>query len=198
MAERVISVSQESKKLSKQRLPDLATDIRELVGESGSLPPVDSWAPARVGEIDIRICRDGSWLYQQEPMERKSVVRLLSKILKKEGDDFFLVSPVEKLKIEVEDAPFVITMLDVEGEGVRQNLHFSTQVGDCISLSDSHPLTVEYNNEEEPSPYILVRSSLSALITRNVYYQLVNLAVLEEGSDDRYGVWSLGQFFRLH
>lgn len=188
----------ESKTFSKQRLPDLASDIRALVGQGNDLPPVDSWNPERVGEIDIRICRDGTWLYQQEPMERKSVVRLLSKILKKEGDEFFLVSPVEKLKIEVEDAPFVITMVDIEGEGAQQQLHFSTQVGDCISLSPTNPLTIEYKRAEEPSPYVLVRGSLSGLLTRSVYYQLVDLAVLENGADDTYGVWSHGVFFRLH
>jgi len=198
MAEGFIGLSTDNKELQKQRLPDFAEDIRELVGEGGGLPPVEAWHPKREGDIDILITRKGAWLYQGEPMERLSVVRLLSKILRKDGDEYYLVSPAEKMKIQVEDAPFLINMLDVEGEGRQQKLHFSTMQGDCFTLSDLHPLMISYNESDEPSPYILVRHALNGLISRQVYYQLVELLVLDEMSDsaeEKYGLWSDDSFF---
>ncbi|WP_156498153.1 DUF1285 domain-containing protein, partial [Oleiphilus sp. HI0043] len=89
-------------------LPTIATQIRELVGEDDSLPPVETWQPERVGEIDIRIDSQGEWYYQGDKMERQAVVRLLSRILRRDGEDFFLVTPYEKMKITVDDAPFVV------------------------------------------------------------------------------------------
>jgi len=194
-------LSEKDNLLQKQRLPDFAEDIRALVGQEGVVPPVGSWHPEREGEIDIRIKRNGTWLYQGEPMERLSVVRLLSKILRKDGNEFYLVSPVEKMKVQVEDAPFLINMLDVEGLGREQKLHFSTAQGDCFTLSESHPLTISYNELGEPSPYVLVRQSLKGLISRQVYYQLVELLVAGEASDDSdeiYGLWSDHSFFLFH
>ena len=187
--------------LQKQRLPGFADDIRELVGQEGSLPPVESWHPEREGEIDILITRKGDWLYQGELMERASVVRLLSKILRKDGGEYYLVSPAEKMKIQVEDAPFSINMLDVEGCGRQQKLHFSTKQGDCFTLSEMHSLTISYNELGEPSPYVLVRQALNGLICRQVYYQLVELLVLDEMSDsaeEKYGLWSDDSFFLFH
>jgi len=191
-------LSENNKVLQKQRIPDFAEDIRELVGDDGSLPPVAEWHPEREGDIDILITRKGVWLYQGEPMERTSVVRLLSKILRKDGGEYYLVSPAEKMKIQVEDAPFLINMLDVEGQGRQQKIHFSTMQGDCFTLSDLHPLMISYNDLGEPSPYVLVRRALNGLISRPVYYQLVELLVLDEVSDsaeEKYGLWSDDSFF---
>ena len=132
-------------------------------------------------------------------MERQSIVKLFSGILRKDDQDYFLVTPVEKMKITVDDAPFVVCMMDVEGEGEAQKIYFSTNVGDAFLLSPSHDLTVNYNERQEPSPYVRVRDKLSALISRQVYYELAELVVEknEEAGSDKFGVWSDGVFFDL-
>jgi hypothetical protein len=206
----------ELKRKNFSDLPAFASDIRKLLKDPKSLPPVESWHPEREGEIDILINSSGEWLYQGSKMERLSVVQLLSTILKKEGDDYFLVSPAEKLKLQVEDVPFLVVMMDVEGEGVEQTLNFSTQVGDCFTLSPEHRLRVSYNEKGEPSPYLYVRNGMEAKLNRSVYYELVDKLVELDGSvplevqvkqseireesvqeDDlpAMGVWSAGKFF---
>ena len=201
------------KKKNIQDLPTFASDIRELLKDPKKLPPIESWQPERVGEIDILINSSGEWLYQGNKMERLSVVQLLSSILRKEEHEYYLVSPVEKLKIKVEEVPFVAVMMDVEGEGVDQSLHFSTQQGDCFTLSPEHLLRVEINEKGEPSPYIHVRAGLEAKLNRSVYYELADkLQELDdkipksvqvwgqsENSAEQnlpaMGVWSAGKFF---
>jgi len=182
-------------------LPNIASEIRALVQTEGKHPPVESWHPERGGEIDIRIGRDGTWYYQGSAMARESVVRLFSTILRKDDDHYFLVTPVEKMRIAVDDAPFVIRMMDVEGSGEKQKIHLSTNVGDNFTLSELHPLTVRYNQRGEPSPYALVRAQLKALISRKVYYEMADLVVsasgVSEGAEERFGVWSDGEFFIL-
>jgi len=181
----------------KIELPRFALDIRDLVGEGRVLPPVESWHPEREGDIDIRISKDGSWFYQGDKIEREALVQLFSSILRKDGKDYFWVTPAEKLKIVVENAPFLVCMVDVEGVGKEQKLHFSTNVGDCFTLSAAHPLTVKYNEKGEPAPYVTVRGNLNALLSRKVYYELVDLVVASESNKERYGVWSDGQFFLI-
>lgn len=181
----------------KVELPNFASEIRALVGEGRSIPPVETWHPEREGEIDIRIAKDGIWYYQGEPMERESVVQLFATILRKDGDAYFLVTPAEKMKIQVDDAPFVVRMLDIEGEGRKQKLHCSTNVGECLTMNTEHPLEVELNEKGEPAPYLKVRSNLKALLIRSVYYELAELAVEDENDGERFGVWSDGEFFHL-
>ncbi len=179
-------------------LPNFASEIRALVGKDKKLPPVNEWHPEREGEIDIRIAKDGSWFYRGDKMERQSIVTLFSGILRKDGDDYFLVTPVEKMKISVDDAPFVVCMVDVEGVGENQKIHFSTNTGDVITLSSKHSLDVQYNQKNEPMPYVIVRGGLKALISRKVYYELAELVVNpDEESVDKFGVWSEGEFFVL-
>jgi uncharacterized protein len=188
-------------------LPTFASDIRALVGEDGKLPPVESWQPTRSGEIDIRIAADGVWYYQGEVMQRESVVRLLSRILRKDSDAYYLVTPSEKMKIDVDDAPFVVTMMDIEGEGCAQKIHFSTQTGDYFTLSAEHPLETIQSSGGEPKPYVKVRHDLLARINRSVYYELAEHVVPYEGSvssggvvpceGDNFGVWSSGELFLL-
>ena len=108
-------------------LPNFASEIRELVGDGKQLPPVHSWHPERVGEIDIRIAKDGTWFYQGDPMERQAVVQLFSTIMRLDDDGYCLVTPAEKMKIQVEDAPFVVRMIDIEGDGKCQVLHCPPQ-----------------------------------------------------------------------
>jgi hypothetical protein len=189
----------EKLKSAGNRLPDFAEEIRVLVGEGKKLPPVNEWRPERVGEIDIRIAKDGVWFYRGEAMARESIVKLFSGILRKDGEEYFLVTPVEKMKISVDDAPFVACMMDVEGEGEAQKIYFSTNVGDAFLLSNAHSLKVEYRAKNEPSPYVLVRDKLNALISRQVYYELAELAVdiSDKSNVEKFGVWSDGVFFGL-
>jgi hypothetical protein len=205
-----------TQQIKKKRpdLPAFAAEIRQLLEQQAELPPVDSWYPEREGEIDILINRNGEWLYQGEPMVRQSVVQLLSSILRKDGEDYFLVTPHEKLKICVEDVPFLVQLMDVEHEAgsesnIARKIHFSTQVGDCFTLSPEHAFKLVYNDRDEPAPYVHVRGGMYARLNRSVYYELVELldacdasipedSIVSASSDHRAldapGVWSAGKF----
>ncbi|MCG8905654.1 DUF1285 domain-containing protein [Pseudomonas nicosulfuronedens] len=163
------------------------------------LPPVHLWNPDCCGDIDMRIARDGTWYYLGTPIGRKPMVRLFSTIIRRDGDDYFLVTPVEKCGITVDDAPFVAVTLVVEGEGEEQVLRFTTNVEDEVVADAAHPIRVDLDPQtQEPSPYVLVRVNLEALIHRNVFYQLVELAVPREiDGVDWLGVWSSGEFFPI-
>lgn len=181
--------------------PGKAGDLlAQLPREQGKgLPPVHLWNPDFCGDIDMRIARDGSWYYLGTPIGRKAMVRLFSTIIRREGDDYFLVTPVEKVGIQVDDAPFVAVTLDVEGAGEEQVLRFRSNVEDEVVADAQHPIRVQIDPQtQEPAPYLLVRSNLEALIHRNVFYQLVELAV-ERQIDGRswLGVWSSGMFFTI-
>lgn len=160
------------------------------------LPPVHLWNPDFCGDIDMRIARDGTWYYMGSPIGRKAMVRLFSTILRHDADGkFYLVTPVEKVGIEVDDAPFVAVEMEVEGQGPDQVLSFRTNVDDWVTADADHPIRVAIDPKtEEPSPYVLVRDRLEALIARAVFYDLVDLA---EERDGRLGVWSAGVFFPL-
>lgn len=163
------------------------------------LPPVHLWNPDFCGDIDMRIARDGTWYYLGSPIGRKPMVRLFSSIIRRDGDDYFLVTPVEKVGITVEDAPFVAVSVEVSGEGERQVLRFVTHVEDEVEAGAEHPIRVVIDAvTQEPSPYVHVRANLEALIHRNVFYQLVELAVVREIDGRRWlGVWSGGEFFPI-
>ena len=158
------------------------------------LPPVHLWNPDHCGEIDIVIRRDGRWFHEGSPIARAPLVRLFSTVLRKDPDGFHLVTPVEKLRITVEDAPFVAVQVDVEGAGADQRLVFETNVGDLTAAGPDHPLRVEVSADGEPRPYVHVRAGLEALIARAVFYELVGLAQEREGE---LGVWSHGAWFAL-
>ena len=180
-------------------LPDLATlslpDIARLLAEK-KLPPVDQWNPDHCGDSEMRIARDGTWFHQGSPIGREAMVRLFSTILRREPDgSHVLVTPVEKLDIAVEDAPFVAVELKSEGEGRTRALAFRLNTGDLIAAGPDHGLTLR-ETAEGPHPYLHVRGGMEALITRAVYYELMNLALEEEGGD-RVGLWSNGAFFPL-
>lgn len=163
------------------------------------LPPVHLWNPDFCGDIDMRIARDGTWYYLGSPIGRKPMVRLFSSIIRRDGDDYFLVTPVEKVGITVEDAPFVAVSVEVSGEGERQVLRFVTHVEDEVEAGAEHPIRVVIDPvTQEPSPYVHVRANLEAVIHRNVFYQLVELAVVREIDGRRWlGVWSGGEFFPI-
>ncbi len=159
------------------------------------LPPVEQWDPPFCGDLDMQIKRDGTWFYQGTPIGRPGLVKLFSSILKKEGDKYFLVTPVEKVGLTVEDAPFVAVDFDADGAGEDQILTFVTHVDDVAVAGPDHPIRVERDPETgEPSPYILVRRNLEALIDRKSFYRLVDLGAHHDGW---FGLWSGGTFFPL-
>ncbi|HVL01602.1 MAG TPA: DUF1285 domain-containing protein [Dongiaceae bacterium] len=166
---------------------------------SAGLPPVDKWNPAFTGDLDMRIARDGGWFYLGTPILRQPLVRLFSTILKREGDDYFLVTPVEKFRIRVEDAPFVaVGLAQREQDGVSL-LEFETSVGDHVVVDAEHPIRVHINAATgEPSPYVRVRANLDARIGRAVFYQLVDLGQEEQiDGTQQLCVRSAGQRFVL-
>ncbi len=160
-------------------------------------PPVHLWNPPFCGDLDIRIARDGTWFYLGTPIGRKPLVRLFSSILKREGDRYFLVTPVEKVGIAVDDAPFVAVDFTAEGAGPDQRLTFVTGVDDTAVAGPAHPIRVVRDPETgAPSPYVLIRRNLEALIDRKSFYRLVELGTEREVDGVRqFGVWSGGAFF---
>lgn len=146
----------------------------QIEAQEQDLPPVEKWNPPLSGDIDIVIARDGKWYHEGSVFEREKLVQLFASILIKEGDEYFLVTPVEKWRIRVEDLPFVATQVErlmVKGEQV---LKFTTNTGDQILAGEQHPIIVEQDeNTKEPKPRINVRRNLDARIHRNVFYQLV-------------------------
>lgn len=171
------------------------------------IPPVETWNPQRTGEVDITIRRDGVWLFQGEPMTREATVQLFSRILLREGDEYFLVTPVEKMRLTVELYPFVVRLMDVEGEGENQKLIFSTNVGDTFMVDREHVLRMEKGatssvEGEQSLPVVTVRRNLDALVSRQVYYELSSLVAAapnqSAGQDEEaFGVWSCDAFFKL-
>ncbi|MFK7752869.1 MAG: DUF1285 domain-containing protein [Sedimentitalea sp.] len=159
------------------------------------LPPVHLWNPPFCGDLDIRIARDGTWFYLGTPIGRPELVRLFSTILKKEDDKYFLVTPVEKVGIVVDDAPFVAVDFEAAGAAGDQTLRFVTAVGDHAVAGPSCPIRVERDAKTgEPSPYVLIRDNLEALIDRKSFYRLVELGAHHEGW---FGLWSGGAFFQI-
>ncbi|MEX3773228.1 DUF1285 domain-containing protein [Pseudomonas sp. MYb118] len=179
--------------------PQKANDLLGQIPKTQGLPPVHLWNPAFCGDIDMRIARDGTWYYLGTPIGRKPMVKLFSTIIRRDGDDYFLVTPVEKVGITVDDAPFVAVTLQVQGEGEAQVLSFTTNVEETTEAGAEHPIRVMIDPAtQEPAPYVHVRSNLEALIHRNVFYQMVELAVSREIDGQRWlGVWSGGQFFPI-
>jgi len=173
----------------------LASSAR--AASKGGIPPVEKWNPPFCGDLDIRIARDGTWHYIGTPIGRPALVKLFSNILRKDGEEYYLVTPVEKVRIRVDDAPFVAVDVEPEGSGTAQRLHFTTQVGDRVTAGPGHPLRVPRDPETgEPAPYVLVRRNLEALIDRKSFYRLVELGChrMVEG-EGWFGLWSDGRFF---
>ena len=178
---------------------DVSNLLAQIPRADKGLPPVHLWDTAFCGDIDMRIARDGTWCYMGTPIGRKPMVKLFSTIIRRDGDDYFLITPVEKVGIKVDDAPFVAVALDVQGEGEQQVLRFITNVDDLIEAGPEHPVRVAIDPvTQEPSPYLRVRRNLEALIHRNVFYQLVELAQTRPIDGQLwFGVWSHGEFFPI-
>lgn len=175
--------------------------LAELLADQDgkSLPPVDQWNPPFCGDIDMRIARDGQWYYMGSPIGRKAMVRLFSSVLKREGDDYFLVTPAEKVGIQVDVAPFFAVEMFTRDQDGEPQILFRTNVDDVIVLGPDHPLRVEQDGKRgEPVPLIRVRGNLDALIVRSVFYDLVEMAT-ERHIDGKpvLGVTSCGVFYAL-
>jgi hypothetical protein len=155
--------------------------------------------PVDCGDLDMRITRDGTWHYRGSPIGRLPLVKLFASVLRREADGgYWLVTPAERGRIEVEDAPFLAVALTAEGGDRQQRLIFRTNLDDIVTAGPDHPLRVETAADGAPAPYILVRDRLEAKIARPVFYDLVELGVGERIADTvLFGVWSNGLFFRL-
>ncbi|MBA3898014.1 MAG: DUF1285 domain-containing protein [Sphingomonadaceae bacterium] len=177
--------------------PDLAAmnlaEIAKALAER-RLPPVEQWSPTHCGDSEMRIARDGSWFHQGSPIGRAAMVRLFSTILRRDGDSYVLVTPAEKLDIEVEDAPFAAVEVKSEGEGRARNLAFRLNTGDLVAAGPANALRFE-QRDDGPHPYLHVRGGMEALVARPVYYELAQIA-LDEGGDPP-GLWSGGAFFPM-
>lgn len=171
----------------------IAASARAAGGKGA--PPVDKWNPPYCGDLDMRIARDGTWFYLGTPIGRHGLVKLFSSILRKDGEEYFLVTPVEKVGIRVEDAPFVAVDFVVEDGALR----FVTNVEDAVVAGPDHPIRVERDPETgEPSPYVLIRRNLEALIDRKSFYRLVDLGEHRDHEGTRwFGVTSQDTFFPI-
>ncbi|HEV3183242.1 MAG TPA: DUF1285 domain-containing protein [Xanthobacteraceae bacterium] len=163
------------------------------------LPPVHLWNPPYCGDIDMRIATDGTWFYQKTPIGRAALVKLFASVLKREGDKHFLVTPVEKCGIAVDDAPFLAVELDVEEGEAGRCLHFRTNVDDWVACGPGHALRFEPEIATGGlKPYLHVRRDLWAKVTRALFYDLVELGEEREIAGARmFGVASAGEFFAM-
>jgi hypothetical protein len=176
----------------KPGLDGVAAAVKQAPGRG--LPPVHLWNPAHCGEIDIVIKTDGSWRHEGAPIAREALVRLFSTVLRKDPDGYCLVTPVEKMKITVEDAPFVAVRVDRDGQALR----FLTNVGDEVEAGPDNAIRVEMGEGGEPRPYLHVRRGLEALISRPVFYELVEMADERQTADGAVlGVGSKGAWFPI-
>ncbi|MDP2214392.1 DUF1285 domain-containing protein [Phenylobacterium sp.] len=179
---------------SKPGLDGVIAAAKQAPGRG--LPPVHLWNPAHSGEIDIVIAVDGRWIHEGATINRAPLLRLFSTVLRKDPDGYWLVTPVEKMKITVEDAPFIATALEQDqDEAGRPVLRFTTNVGDVVEAGPDHALRVEIDPvTQEPRPYLHVRGGLEALISRPVFYELVEMA---QARDGMLGVESAGAWFSI-
>ena len=160
-----------------------------------SPPPVERWNPPFCGDIDMRIAADGSWFYLGTPIGRPALVRLFSSVLRRDGDDYFLVTPVEKLGIRVDDAPFQAVEMAIEGEGDGRSLAFRTHVDDVVTIGPEHPIRFERAADGGVKPYIHVRRGLWARLTRALTYDVLALGEVREAEGAaQFGV-AIGEVF---
>ncbi|MCT4577891.1 DUF1285 domain-containing protein [Donghicola sp.] len=181
----------------KPSADDIAAAAR--AASKGGLPPIHKWNPPFCGDLDMRIARDGTWFYNGTPIGRAPLVRLFSTILKREDGKYFLVTPVEKVGITVDDAPFVAIDFEVVGTEEDAVLTFQTNVGDQTAAGPEHPIRVIRDPESgEPSPYVHVRDDLEALIDRKSFYRLIDLGQHQDHDGvSWFGIMSSGQFFPI-
>ena len=182
---------------SGSALARLSAALGPDAGRKG-LPPVERWNPAYCGEIDMRIAADGTWHYMGTPINRPALVKLFSTVLRKDPERHVLVTPVERVGIEVEDAPFLAVEMAVEGEGEGRQIAFRTNVDDLVQVGPERPLRFEQDAKGGVKPYVRVRGELWARVTRSLALDLIALG--EEGEIDgaaTFGVRAGGAFFPI-
>ena len=168
--------------------------LKGVIGDKSQSYQDTTRRPRLLGDLDMRIAADGSWLYQGTPIGRMPLVKLFASVLRREDDgQYWLVTPAERGRVLVEDAPFTAVEVTCSGRGAGQSLIFRTNLDENVALDEAHPLQCR-GTGEAPRPYILVRDRLEARILRSVYYHLVELG---EQQGDRFGVWSSGRFFPM-
>jgi len=177
-------------------LDQILADVK--AGEADNAASCD-WNPPCQGDIDIRIAADGSWFHQQRRFQRDSLVKLFAGILRREDEEYFLVTPAEKLRIEVEDAPFIATLVERVEDNGQQAIVFTTNIGERVVVNHEHAIRIEIDADTNaPRPYVHVRAGLDALISRSAFYDLLNLAQDSERDGASYlSVTSLGEEFEL-
>jgi hypothetical protein len=179
-------------------LEGLTEAARAAGGERRRLPPVHLWNPDLCGDIDMRIARDGTWFYNGTPIGRPALVQLFSTILRKDEDRYVLVTPVEKVGIKVEDAPFLAVELAKETGENGRTLRFRTNVEDWVEAGPDHPMRFEPGESGGLKPYVHVRADLWALVKRALFYDLVELGETRGvNGEDMFGIASNGVFFPM-
>lgn len=179
--------------------PGVFADLLDAqAARAATLPPVHRWQPKLCGDMDLRIARDGVWYHEGQPIRRAPLVNLFARILRREGDAYYLVSPEEKWRIQVDDAPFVAIAVEAVKRDSQQALIFTLLTEDRILAGPENPLRVSIDAASgEPSPYLRVRPGLDARLARTVFYQLANIAAPSPHQPGVYGVVSLGVFYPL-
>ncbi|MYD42862.1 MAG: DUF1285 domain-containing protein [Gammaproteobacteria bacterium] len=158
------------------------------------LPPVALWQPDHVGEIDIRIAADGTWFHEGREIFRKGIAKIFSTILRREGEAYFLVTPAEKLRIQVDEVPFVAIDVEAAGVGVEQRVLFKTNLDEVVMLDANHALRIE-QRATGPRPFVHVRDSLEARLLSGVFYQLAEF--VEDPESEPLTLWSNGHLFQV-
>jgi hypothetical protein len=181
--------------------PELPYSLMAELGkvQGSEHPPVHLWHPDINRDIDLVISCDGVWKYLGTPIKRPRLVRLFASVLRRDGDDYYLVTPVEKCRITVEDVPFQAVLMDVTGEGESTCLELTTDMGEVISINDEHPLRIAQDGAEW-IPYVVIRDDMEGRLNRNVYYQLADLMIPGKHptlEGEWLGVWSHENFFPM-
>ncbi len=168
----------------------------ERAAAKKGMPPVHLWNPPFCGDIDMRIAQDGVWYYLNSPIGRKPLMKLFASVLRHDDDGkYYLVTPVEKCGITVDDAPFLAIRMSIEGQGREQRITFETNTDDIVTIDAAHPLRVAVEEGTQGlKPYVLVRDRLEALVARALFYDLVALGEVE---GEWFGVWSGGRFWPM-
>lgn len=183
-------------------MSQLLTGLEPLVNSipAKGPPPLQDWQPPLSGDMEMRIDRNGQWWFKGKLIEREALVKLFSSLLRREEDgEYYLISPVEKWRIQVEDTPLLAHSLGVSGQGEQQALTLTTNVGEILAIGADHPLQIDtYPGTGEPRPLITVRHGVQARLVTAAYYELADLAVERLIDGERVvGVFSKGNFYKL-
>lgn len=169
-------------------------ELLKQVGK-GFRPPIENWHPTTVGEMEFLIRRDGVWEHENREIHRTSIAKVFSTILRKESSDYYLVTPVQKFRVQVEATPFVIKDMEFSGSGKDQQVLLKTNFDEVVPLDEEHPLSVTPDSQGDPLPLVRVRDELDARILSTVYARFVDL--VEDPSADQLKLWSFGQLFEV-